>query len=401
MKVTKGQAEDGRKLLEDLEKKLEDHPEKTPLQVSQPAKWDYRPGSEAVVPEVPFRPILEARIRGTLLGLAVGDALGTTHEFKRLKAQPFPQLAEGPLKSIVGGGPFNLVPGQVTDDTQMAVCLSDSLMARGCLDVDDVARRYAEWMNYAFDIGAQTSAALRLVRAGVPAREAGKRVWLERDRRPAGNGSLMRTAPIGVFIKDTEARRRASLAESAITHFDPRCQLACAMFNAAIGAGVRGGDAEAMWEAAALELAPATRLLLIGEPDASADIEEAQRLLTVDVNTARKDDPLLYGPELHMLDQQGYVRVAFRLAFWHLLHTPDTERALIDAANRGGDADTNAAIVGALLGACYGDDGLPVDWWVLVLEALQSGEPTRLAGEYHPRHFMEAIEKFGSGESPE
>jgi ADP-ribosyl-[dinitrogen reductase] hydrolase len=343
------------------------------------------------------RPILDTHVRGTLLGLAVGDALGTTHEFKRLKAPPFPRLADGPLKSIVGGGPFELEPGQVTDDTQMAVCLSDSLMASGGLDVDDVARRYAEWMDYAFDIGAQTSAALQLVRAGVPARAAGKRVWIERDRRPAGNGSLMRTAPIGVFVADEQARRRASLLESAITHFDPRCQLACAMFNAAIAVGIRGASAESMCDAAASELAPAARLLLAEQPELSADVAEAKRLLTIDVDTARQDDPLLYGPELHLLDQEGYVRVAFRLAFWHLLHTPDTKSALIDTANRGGDADTNSAIVGALLGACHGDDGLPVDWCDLVLGALQGGEPTPLAGQYHPRQFMEVIDKFSRG----
>jgi ADP-ribosyl-[dinitrogen reductase] hydrolase len=298
------------------------------------------------------------------------------------------------LRDVEGGGPFGVEAGQVTDDTQMAVCLSDSLLERGGFDAEDAAARYVAWREHAFDIGSQTSAALALVRDGYSAAGAGKCVWIERARVPAGNGSLMRTAPIGVFVADEQARRVAALAESAITHFDPRCQLACAAFNAAIAAGIRGADATGMAEVADAELDAAAAAL--GEPlaDEVVAVAEARRVLRVDLVAARADDPQLYGPELHLLDQEGFVRVAFRLAFWHLQHTSDPARAIVDVANRGGDADTNAAIVGALLGACHGAGAIPVAWQRRVLDALQGRTPSALSTTYHPRRFLRALESW-------
>lgn len=162
------------------------------------------------------------RARGALLGLAIGDALGTSNEFKRTDAPPFPTKATGPQRELIGGGPFSVQPGQVTDDTHMAICLASSLATHGgVLDVDDVAMQYVEWSRHAFDIGAQTSAALRAVASGTSARDAGREVWLARGRSAAGNGSLMRTAPIAVLATTPAERRRASLDDSAITHFDP------------------------------------------------------------------------------------------------------------------------------------------------------------------------------------
>src|SRR5438552_13790573 len=136
------------------------------------------------------------RARGALLGLAVGDALGTTYEFEAITQAPYPTLATGPATDVVGGGPFELEPGQVTDDTQLAVCLARSLAERGGLDVADVARRYVAWCDHAFDIGAQTRASIDRLRNGEPGTSAGLGVWRATERRPAGNGSPMRTAPI-------------------------------------------------------------------------------------------------------------------------------------------------------------------------------------------------------------
>lgn len=163
------------------------------------------------------------RARGALLGLAVGDALGTTLEFSHPGAPPFPALATGPQTEVTGGGPFRVIPGQVTDDTQMAVCLADSLLAVGRLDAREVASRYIAWSGYAFDIGRQTKAALRTARRQSDPRDAGKAVWIDGDRNLAGNGSLMRTAPIGVFFCLAEKERVcASLDErsSSLRPFD-------------------------------------------------------------------------------------------------------------------------------------------------------------------------------------
>jgi ADP-ribosylglycohydrolase len=156
---------------------------------------------------------------GALLGLAVGDALGTTNEFERLDAPPFPELATEELTDIVGGGPFGLKPGQVTDDTQMACCLYSSLASLGHFDAENVAARYVKWSELAFDIGNQTSSALAVIAERESALEAGRIVWQRSGSQAAGNGSLMRTAPIGaIFAASEHERRIASLDDSAITH---------------------------------------------------------------------------------------------------------------------------------------------------------------------------------------
>ena len=344
--------------------------------------------------KTPPRDYVPERSRGALLGLAVGDAFGATNEFRKLAAEPFPKLNDGPLVEIVGGGPHKVKPGQVTDDTQMACCLAESLRELRRLDEDDVAKKYLRWREHAFDIGVQTLAVLtRRVEEWVPV-NVGKRHWLENGRAAAGNGSLMRTAPIGVFFSDDRAALiDASFRESAITHFDPRCQLACAVFNGTIAAAIRGPeslkkeqlltDTRSALNAAATELAQR-------QPDFIREVQDASENLNEDLAFALKDDPELYGPDLHMLAQEGFVRVAFRLAYWELFHAPSLQAALIDVVNRGGDSDTNAAICGALLGAVYGEGGIPARWRETVLEAL-SYTRGPLADRYHPRQLLTLV----------
>ena len=317
---------------------------------------------------------------GALIGLAVGDALGTTLEFTNPGQFAFDPLLAGPHRVIVGGGPFRLAPGDVTDDTQMATCLYASIASRAGFDVDDVAGRYVSWMAQAFDVGIQTSAALQCVRAGMPPLEAGREVWLKSGKHAAGNGSLMRTAPIGALLGDAMQRRAASLADSAITHYDPRCRLACAMFNAALVALSDGCTPTQAAEAAANEASLCRTFLEAADATAADAIDQALDQLAEDLDLASDPDPMLYG-DVHLLESAGFVRVAFRLAFWELHHAECFEDALIDVVNRGGDADTNGAIVGALLGARFGLDGIPKAWRDAVLLA-------PVSNAYHPRVFL-------------
>jgi hypothetical protein len=176
---------------------------------------------------------------GALLGLAVGDAFGTTLEFTSPPYASFAERVAGPHRDITGGGPFDVVPGQVTDDTAMAICIVRSFLASSGWDASDVAARYVAWSRVTFDIGVQTRETLRRVQSGTPSLEAGLAHWREGGRRAAGNGSLMRTAPNAVLFVDTSDRRRATIEDSLITHADPRCLLACAAFDAAIAAAIR------------------------------------------------------------------------------------------------------------------------------------------------------------------
>jgi ADP-ribosylglycohydrolase len=367
---------------------------------------------------------MNERARGALLGLAVGDALGPTYEFEPLEQRDYPVLATGPATDIVGGGPFEVAPGAITDDTQMAVCLARSLAEHGRLDVEDVGRRYVAWSAGAFDIGNQTHDALGRIRTGTAAAEAGLATWQHSARRAAGNGSLMRTAPVAVALASrmpshprggavdpfTPVVRReaavieAAMADSAITHADPRCQLACAAFEgtapldgpgmlavARRTLGIAAVRLAERWRTAASGgLGRGDLALPIGREDLAA-IEAAHEDLSRDLDAAAADDPRVYTPELHLHRTAGFVRVAFRLAFWHCAHTPSWRDALVDVASRGGDADTNAAIAGALLGARDGASAIPTVWIDRVLTARQNG--TEEWGEaHHPRHLLALAE---------
>ena len=330
------------------------------------------------------------RVRGCLLGLAVGDALGTTHEFRVMEQPPYPALAAGPATDVVGGGPFQLAPGQVTDDTQLAVCLARNLAEHGRFELDDVARRYVAWSDHAFDIGNQTGAAIRGLRRGEAASSAGLGVWRQSGRRAAGNGSLMRTAPLAIALGGVDRARLidASIAESMITHADPRCLLACAAFDCAIAAAIEDPGSSLVGVGREALRVGARRLgATWTDPMDREHLERAEVELESDLDAAGSESPDVHGVELHLYKTAGFVRVAFRLAFWHAMHTRSWRDAVVDVSSRGGDADTNAAIVGALLGARDGASAIPEAWIERVLDATQPG-PAEWADAHHPRRLL-------------
>ena len=336
---------------------------------------------------------MKERERGALLGLACGDALGTTYEFARIDQARYPVLAAGPATDIVGNGPFALAPGQVTDDTQMAVCLARSLRDRRALDLEDIGARYVAWSAEAFDIGNQTGSALGLIEGGRTARDAGLVTWRASGHRAAGNGSLMRTTPIAVAVAP-ELRVEAAILESMITHADPRCALACAAFDEAVAAAIAGTPE--LIEVARTTLASAAIRMhgwfatLGADAAEQGAIDEAHAALDRDLTAALADDPDVYGAELDVHRTAGFVRVAFRLAFWHAHHTPSWRAAVVDVASRGGDADTNAAIVGALLGARDGERAIPAAWRERVLGARQRGSEM-WSQAHHPLHLLALV----------
>jgi ADP-ribosylglycohydrolase len=350
---------------------------------------------------------------GALLGMAVGDALGTTYEFERIDQPSYPTLAAQPATDIVGGGPFGLEPGQITDDTQMAICIARSLTAPRTspdLDLLDLATRYVAWFQHAFDVGNQTAAALRAIENGTPVALAGLHIWRSSNRRPAGNGSLMRTTPIGVYYAAAgpNAVIENAIADSLITHADPRCALAAAVFDVAIAHAItsrtseKGSDpissGRAMVMAAREHLAtPVAKLREVfadGDEATRRDdlvaLDAANADLTRDFDAAFAAEPGVYTDELGVHKTAGFVRVAFRLALWHCVHTASWRDAVVDTASRGGDADTNTAIVGALLGARDGLRAIPTAWVERVLAATQPG-PAEWADAHHPRHLLALI----------
>jgi ADP-ribosyl-[dinitrogen reductase] hydrolase len=275
------------------------------------------------------------RAEGVLLGLACGDALGRPVEFEtpaRIVAQ------YGEVTEMLADGTWGQAKGTVTDDTDMALCLARSLVDRGGFDPADVAERFVAWYESGpFDVGNTTAAALERVRDGEPWDVAGRRVW-ERSAEGAnaGNGSVMRTAPLALAYATREAELvDASRDSSRITHADPRCTAGCAVLNLTL-AGLLGDRCAPL--SAALDR--------VRVPDALAD---ALR-------------PVAAGTEPDELRSTGYVVDTLQTALWYGLRADSAETALVDVVNMGGDADTVGAVTGAVAGARFGAGALPARW---------------------------------------
>jgi ADP-ribosyl-[dinitrogen reductase] hydrolase len=273
------------------------------------------------------------RFRGCLLGLAVGDAVGTTVEFS-------PRGSFAPLTDMVGGGPFRLEPGQWTDDTSMALCLATSLVERQGFDPVDQMNRYCNWSEFGypssngrcFDIGNTVSAALSRYQA------TGDPFGGSTDPRSAGNGSLMRLAPVPMFYHPDRARIRHYSGESSrTTHGAPECIEACRLF------------AEML--ARAFDGAAKPDILFSGEPEAA----QSPALLAI----ARGS---YCGKTMDEVRGTGYVVDCLEAALWCFLTTDSFAAAILQAANLGDDADTTAAVCGQIAGAYYGASGIPAQW---------------------------------------
>ena len=272
------------------------------------------------------------RARGALLGLAVGDAIGTTVEFK-------PRGTFAPLTGMVGGGPFRLLPGQWTDDTSMALCLAASLVENG-FDTHDQMQRYTLWHDEGymssngscFDIGNATSSALeRFRRSGNP-------VAGSTQADSAGNGSIMRLAPVPIYYLDTPERAiDLSEAQSKTTHRAPECLVACRLLAEALVRALQGLPKEQL-------MAPSQQILPMSDALKSIAVGQYKS----------KSETQIRGT--------GYVVESLEAAFWCFWQTDSFKDCVLLAANLGDDADTTAAVAGQLAGAFYGETGIPQPW---------------------------------------
>jgi ADP-ribosylglycohydrolase len=340
-----------------------------------------------------------ARKKGALLGLCVGDALGVTTDGRRIPANQFPELNDAPHTDVQGGGPLKLKPGQVTDEGQLATALGSVLLSLHRYDVVEAAKAYARWLPHAFDALPLEQAAFTLVAEGKDPEFTGRRVWLESAQRATSANVLARTAVLGAFFwKDQKERLNATLLDVAVSHFELKCQLGAVMLNGAISAciGIAKEKAEPadVLKAIEADLSLAASDLARKHPDFVLQVTDATEYLRADVKMAQERDPMLYGPELHLWNHAGQVRTALRLALWEFFHAPTFEAGLLDVVNRGGDADVNAAITGALLGALYGVGAIPERWSTPVLElpgGLWASGP--LWENYHPSLLMPLAER--------
>ena len=280
------------------------------------------------------------RFRGCLLGLAVGDALGTTLEFS----------APGtfsPVTDMVGGGPFGLKPGEWTDDTSMALCLAESLLDRRGFDPLDQLERYARWCDHGYmsctgrclDIGNTVAAALR--RFG----ESREPYPGDADPMTAGNGSIMRLAPIAMFYARLPRKAIEYAAASSRTTHRAREAVDGCRYLASVIVGLLNGRSK--------------ETVLAGDYEAVSGLWDkeplARKVAKIRQGSFRERQP----PQIR---GSGYVIASLEAALWAFSKSGSFMEGAVLAVNLGDDADTTGAVYGQIAGAAYGVSGIPARW---------------------------------------
>jgi ADP-ribosyl-[dinitrogen reductase] hydrolase len=258
---------------------------------------------------------------------------------------------------MIGGGPFQLAPGEWTDDTSMALCLATSLVDQVGFDARHQMELYCRWAREGylsstgerFDIGNTVANALSSYRrTGDPF--AGPVSVLT-----AGNGSLMRVAPIPMFyFSDEKATDRYAGESSRTTHGARECIDACRLFAQIVMRALAGKSKGAVVGESALTFTGAPKVV------------EIAKCAYTDKNRSE-------------IRGSGYVVECLEAALWCFYRTRNFEMAILEAANLGDDSDTTAAVCGQLAGAYYGESGIPTRWLhKLVLRDFIAGLADRL-----------------------
>ncbi|KAI4199476.1 MAG: hypothetical protein LQ350_004617 [Teloschistes chrysophthalmus] len=304
-------------------------------------------------------PSTASRIRGSLYGVAICDALGGPVEFSRRGSFP-------PVTHLLYCPHFHLPPGCWTDDTSMTFCLAQSLVdKKGQFDLGDQVWNYLKWasdgymssIGRCFDIGNATRTALgiwnvKFARFGKPARV---RAWQEsidyelKKKVHCGNGSLMRVSPIGlVYHKDPQKAMDYAAASSQVTHPYPTNAEACKIYTKLI--------ASTFSNLGKVDLASIVADWQFEDPDLKARFEKYGKL--EDWQQVQEE----------AISSSGYVVHTLEASLWAFFSTESFEEGGIKAVNLGDDADTVGAIYGGIAGAYYGSEALPKRW----LDGLQA-----------------------------
>lgn len=273
------------------------------------------------------------RFRGCLVGLAVGDAVGTTVEFS-------PRGSFEPVTDMVGGGPFDLEVGQWTDDTSMALCSAYSLVTCGGFDAEDQMKNFTMWYRnglfsstgICFDIGNTTKSAIWQWEMDGDPYAGSTMPWT------AGNGCIMKLAPVPMFYEQNHEDAIYYSGESSrLTHAAPECVEASMLFGSMISHALCGSDK--------------------GEILFSYYAPDLIQSKIIDIANGTYRDK-----EIDEIKGSGYVVESLEAALWCFYNTTSYSDAVLTAVNLGDDTDTTAAIVGQLAGAYYGLDGISSEW---------------------------------------
>lgn len=262
---------------------------------------------------------IQDRIRGALYGVAIGDAMGGPLEFcdaGALKAR------YGQVREMIGGGWLNLKPGEVTDDTQMTLCVAEGILENPSAPVGPIGNQFIKWLESGpKDCGVTCHIAIVKARdshapAKIAWREAAYETAIQQQGKNGGNGALMRTIYPAVFYHDPKTRKRYVKAIAEMTHRNDESTDIC------------------------IQYCDLVHMAIFGDyPD---------------------HDKLKH--RIDNAEPTGYVVDTWSNVIDVLDETQSFEEAIINAVNRGGDADTIGAITGGLVGACYGYEAIPKRW---------------------------------------
>jgi len=289
----------------------------------------------------------EDRLKGVLFGQAVGDALGLGTEFMS-RAQVrywYPDGLSSYDQIIRDAHRKRWKRGDWTDDTEQMTLIVDSLLEKREIDVCDIARRFAHWEGQGgLGVGDTVYAVLHHPHFFEDPHVAAEAVWESTGRWQAANGAVMRTAALGLWESHDESKVIANAeAVCKITHFAPRCVASCVAVCVAIRRLVQGEtEIEAIIEFV-------RNLAMEYEPRVEPFFALAE---SEDIEALNLDDE----------ESMGYTLRTLSGGVWALRHAASFEAGITAVIHQGGDADTNASVAGALLGARFGYDAIPRAW---------------------------------------
>ncbi len=263
---------------------------------------------------------VRARARASFLGLALGDALGATVEFMTPAEI---RAAHGVHREIVGGGWLHLAPGKVTDDTEMSLCIARAIDAAGGWDLRGIADRFVAWMRAgAIDVGSTVRKGIRRYML------EGTLAGLEHPG-DGGNGAAMRMVPVALAtLADTALLERCAVEQARVTHHHP------------------------LSDAGAIHVGDLLHLAILGRG-------KPRLRRSSDALVARMP---AFAFEPYRGLATGYVVDTIQTVLHAFFTTRGFEECVVAAVNQGGDADTTGAIAGAIAGAYYGPESLPLRW---------------------------------------
>jgi ADP-ribosylglycohydrolase len=297
--------------------------------------------------------IIADRIRGVIFGQAIGDALGFGTEWipKHKVKKKYPHGLRSYNQIVRYKNIKDWQPGDWTDDTDQMLCILDSLLEKQQVDILDIAARLHHWANTNGMGMGQT------VRSVVFSPDflnnptlVAKQIWEESGRQVAANGGVMRTSVLGIwdYPFPTKVKHNAEQV-CQITHYDPRCLGSCVAVCLAIATLLQGeSNIDSLVGAIATE---------VSAYDPS--IQEYFNLASLtSLDALDLDEGLNPGEN----GGTGYTLKSLGAGFWALLHAKSYEDGILQIIHEGGDADTNAAVAGALLGARFGFHSFPKEW---------------------------------------